>query len=159
VFAPTRRSIDKLSRHWRLVEKSEMRIILILASCLWWLPSSAGAELFSCRQKNGQLYVGVNPPADCEVRRMSDSAPAPPKSKHDPAGADRASIDAGKIRATNACKRMLGNRVSGEPILVEHLGGGTFDVQWPGIECRALDSGNDRWSADIRFSPSLPPAR
>ena len=92
-----------------------MRIILILASFLWWLPSSAGAELFSCRQKNGQLYVGVNPPADCEVGRMSDSVPALPKSRHDPAGADRASIDAGKIRATNACKRMLGNRVSGEP--------------------------------------------
>jgi hypothetical protein len=142
------------------VEASEMRIILILASFLWWLPSSAGAELFSCRQKNGQLYVGVNPPADCEVgRKMSNSAPAPPKSKHDPAGVDPASIDAGKIRATNACKRMLGNRVSGEPILVEHLGGRTFNVEWLGIECRALDSGNDRWSADIRFSPSLPPAR
>ncbi len=69
-----------------------MRIILILAGFLWWLTSSAGAELFSCRQKNGQLYVGVNPPADCEAgRKMSDSAPAPPKSKHDSAGVDSAS--------------------------------------------------------------------
>ena len=42
---------------------------------------------------------------------------------------DPASIDAGKIRATNARKRMLGNRVSGEPILVEHLGGSTCDVR------------------------------
>ena len=137
-----------------------MRIILILAGFLWWIPSSAGAELFSCRQKNGQLYVGVNPPAGCEVgRKMPESAPTPPKKKYDPVGVDPASIDADKIRASNACKRMLGNRVSGEPILVEHLGGQTFDVEWLGIECRAVDSGDDRWSADIRFSPSLPPAR
>ncbi len=137
-----------------------MRIILILAGFLWWLPSSAGAELFSCRQKNGQLYVGVNPPADCEAgRKMSDGAATPPKSKYDPAGVDPASIDASKIRASDACKRMLGNRVSGEPILVEHLGGSIFNVEWLGIECRAVDSGSDRWSADIRFSPSLPPAR
>ena len=140
--------------------KSGMSIILILAGFLWWLPSSAGAELFSCRQKNGQLYVGVNPPAGCEAgRKMPDNAPTPPKKKYDPVGVDPASIEAGKVRASNACKRMLGNRVSGEPILVEHLGGQTFYVEWLGIECRAVDSGDDRWSADIRFSPSLPPAR
>ena len=90
---------------------------------------------------------------------MSDSVPAPPKTKYDPAGVDPASIEAGKVRASSACKRMLGNRVSGEPILVEHLGGQTFDVEWLGIECRAVDLGDDRWSADIRFSPILAPAR